>query len=369
MDTRAKQALMKSIISGECITREFPFEQVTTTCGGRKTTGSPTKAIYRWWGYKTARALFHEKGIVQDCHFDLIHWKGMDRLMRTKFPRMLKVFLAKHVSGCCGVNAYLSHWDESVENVCNSCKGPNEDIYHITTCPDKDRTTFFQSCVDDVVKWMKKARTDPVIAGLIESYLRNRDSLSMRTGARPFLGQKYALLIKYHDELGWRNFTEGRFVTLYVELQREYIRGIETYQTAESWAVGLMEQLIRLTHRQWCYRNCKIHFKRSDGRTALQHEEIVEKVKDLMWTDPGDLLPEDRPLLEEDFEELAASTAADREFWVASMETAIAAAGHVRLKRRRDRLEAASGMENTVSDDPSVDTEGSIRFRRRRKKN
>ena len=59
---------------------------------------------------------------------------------------------------------------------------------------------------------------------------------------------------------------------------------------------------------------------------ALQHEEIVEKVKDLMWTDPGNLLPEDRPLLEEDFEALMASTAADREFWVASMETAIAAA-------------------------------------------
>ena len=156
---------------------------------------------------------------------------------------MLKVFLAKHVSGCCGVNAYLSHWDESVENVCNSCKGPNEDIYHITTCPNKDRTAFFQSCVDDVVKWMKKARSDPVIACLIESYLCNRDALSMHTGARPFIGSKYALLIKYHNELGWQNFTEGRFVTLYVELQREYIQGIDTYQMAESWAVGLMEQL------------------------------------------------------------------------------------------------------------------------------
>ena len=128
--------------------------------------------------------------------------------------------------------------------------------------------------MDDVVKWMKKARTDPVIAGLIESYLRNRDSLSMCAGARPFIGSKYSLLTKYHNELGWRNFTE--------ELQREYIQGIETYQTAESWAVGLMEQLIRLTHRQWCYRNSKLHIKKSDGRTALQHEEIVEKVKDLM---------------------------------------------------------------------------------------
>ena len=51
---------------------------------------------------------------------------------------------------------------------------------------EKDRTAFFQACVDDVVKWMKKARTDPVIAGLIESYLRNRDTLSMCAGAQPF---------------------------------------------------------------------------------------------------------------------------------------------------------------------------------------
>ena len=51
------------------------------------------------------------------------------------------------------------------------------------------------------------------------------------------------------------------------------------------------------------------------------------------------------------------------------METAIAAAGHVRLKRRRDRLEVASGSVNAECDDPGVDTEGSIRFRRRRKKN
>ena len=138
-------------------------------------------------------------------------------------------------------------------------------------CPEKDRTAFFQACVDDVVKWMKKARTDPVLAGLIESYMRNRDTISMRAEAWLFIGSKYSLLIKYHDELGWRNFTKGHFVTLYIELQREYIQGIDTYQTAKSWAVGLMEQLIRLTHRQWCYRNLEASLqdeRRSYGATT-----------------------------------------------------------------------------------------------------
>ena len=96
----------------------------------------------------------------------------------------------------------------------------------------------------------------------------------------------------------------------------------------------------------------------------------MEKIKDLTWTDHGDLLPEDRPLLEGDFAALAVSTATDKEFWVASMETAVAAAGgHVRLKRRCDRLEVARRSVNAVNGEPSVDTEGSMRFWRRRKKN
>lgn len=51
----------------------------------------------------------------------------------------------------------------------------------------------------------------------------------MRAGARP-TGAKYC-----YEQLGWRNFTEGRFVSLYVELQQDYLQGIETYQTTESW--------------------------------------------------------------------------------------------------------------------------------------
>ena len=44
-----------------------------------------------------------------------------------------------------------------------------------------------------------------------------------------------------------------------------------------------------------------MHFKQSDGRAISQHEQIMEKIKDLPWTDPDDLLENDRALLEEDF--------------------------------------------------------------------
>ena len=72
---------------------------------------------------------------------------------------------------------------------------------------------------------------------------------------------------------------EGRFLSYYVQLQRDYLRDIDTYTTAESWATGLMERLIKITHRQWLYRNSTVHFKSKDGRTLAEHEKIKRKRK------------------------------------------------------------------------------------------
>ena len=150
----------------------------------------------------------------------------------------------------------------------------------------------------------------------------------MQSIASPFLPAKYHLLIKYHDTLGWTNSLEGRVFSYFVQLQREYIPTCDTYQTAETWALGFMEHLICITHRQRLHRNAKVHFKRSDGRTISQHEQIMEKIKELLWTDPEELLDDDKALLDEDFEQLGLATTTNRELLVASMEAATSAAEH-----------------------------------------
>jgi len=61
MDAVAKSALLEAIATREFISSDFPFEQVTLSCSGVKAAGSPTKAIYRWWGSRTVRELFHSK--------------------------------------------------------------------------------------------------------------------------------------------------------------------------------------------------------------------------------------------------------------------------------------------------------------------
>ena len=54
----------------------------------------------------------------------------------------------------------------------------------------------------------------------------------------------------------------------------------------------------------------------------------MTKIKDLLWTDPDDMLEDDKAFLEEDFEKFGSSTGTNREFSVASMEAAISAAEH-----------------------------------------
>ena len=62
--------------------------------------------------------------------------------------------------------------------------------------------------------------------------------------------------------------------------------------------------------------------------TEAQHLESFSKVRDLMYTYPRDLLPKHRYLLEEDFARLGEGSSLAREYWVGSMEAALAAATH-----------------------------------------
>ena len=78
----------------------------------------------------------------------------------------------------------------------------------------------------------------------------------------------------------------------------------------------------------------------------------MAKVKDLLWTDPDDILEDDKALLEEDFEKLGSSTVTNRELWVASIETDILASEH---KRQRDNNTTGSvNSRDHVLRDPDL---------------
>ena len=93
-----------------------------------------------------------------------------------------------------------------------------------------------------------------------------------------------------------------------------------------------------------------------------------------MWTDPDDLLPMDRALLSEDFTKLAKADAGDQAYWIAETEVAIRAAEHAYQRENtdcpytRERQNSGTTREPREELDPEIDTEGSMRYRRRRRR-
>ena len=70
-----------------------------------------------------------------------------------------------------------------------------------------------------------------------------------------------------------------------------------SWRTAEWWAKQLMKRLLSITHKQWLHRNAKVHIKKRDGKTQVEHHEIMKKVRRMLRTDPMELLERDRHLL------------------------------------------------------------------------
>ena len=142
--------------------------------------------------------------------------------------------------------------------------------------------------------------------------------------------------------------------------------------TAEYWSRGLIRRLVQITHRQWIYRNSTVHHKVHGSLSQAQHDHLMDTIEDYLHIDPMTLLPEDRGLLDVDFDKLAESTVVDQETWVSEMSTAVSAAAHIRNGSRqalRSRFCSGPNPRATIMEEVvEVDNEGSIRWRRRRRR-
>jgi hypothetical protein len=331
VDKLAKVGLIAGVTDDDYISSDFPFEQLRVSIDGKKVTGSLRSAFNQHWSHRTAREFFHERGIVSKYEFHLIWWDGVEKAM-FGFPQMFRTFVTKQCSKFCGTNRQLARIDPTIANICPSCGQNDESSKHITRCKDPGRRAMLEHTVDELRTWMATTPTNPHLHNMIARYLLAQDSKPMVAcvaSHSPMLQS----LAEVQDKLGWDNFVEGRISTCFVEAVRQDLEKHKARTTPERWCQTLVSKLLQLTHKQWLFRNSHVHYKKLEGLTAQQHEKIFDRVKELMWTDPSELLSKHKYLLEEDFQMLGETSSGQRQNWIASMESALAAAKHVRAGR------------------------------------
>ncbi len=106
VDRLAKKALMAAQSTDKCIESAFPNEQIWISMGGGKVTGSLKSELEVFWGRSTAKKFFHKKGLVSSAHFDSVLLLGYEQAI-SKYPKTVRTFITKQVSGWCGYNSKL----------------------------------------------------------------------------------------------------------------------------------------------------------------------------------------------------------------------------------------------------------------------
>ena len=381
VDSYAKSALVDGVMSRDFISSSFPFEPIRIYAGSSKFTGSLRPFITNHHAKGVAKRVFgydvkRGKKLISDDDFHLVFWDVIELALKG-FPKPFMDWLSKHVTGCCGVNRFLSKWDPSVTNHCPCCGRHNEDIYHITTCNDPGRTEIFLTMVEELGEWLDLHNTPPFLRRAICQYLRHRNTKSM-TQFIPY-GTPFHAFAQVHDRLGWRSFLEGRIPTVLVQEMHSHLSTTASHLSGVDWAKGLVNFLFRITHRQWTFRNSVVHFT-VEGRTPQQHQEIIAEMERLLEVDPKTLLPRFRHLWEDrDFENLGAGSATAKLYWIDAARAAIAASAIERRRkrqRRRDFFERRATQTATDAppfspdsyEPPPVPREPGFRYKKRRLK-
>jgi hypothetical protein len=168
---------------------------------------------------------------------------------------------------------------------------------------------------------MENTHSDIHVVECLETYLLQQGEGAMVTIASPFpYLSSWAMEL---DTLGWDNLLEGKIGGELLLLQTSSMRLRGSKKHIKSWATEFIHHLLGVTHKQWLYRNARTHLRILDGKTELEHDEVMENVGRLLFTNPNTLLPQHRHLLELDFEKLGASSTTDRQYWLAHVESAI----------------------------------------------
>ena len=326
VDRLAKLALISGVAEQRFIHSVFPDELIRVTTGGIKVTGSLKKSFERHWGYKEGQALFHHASIVNSADFHLIWWDGVERAM-SAYPKRFRMWVTKQVSGCCGSNHEIARWDETVVDECPNCGCSPETSKHMTRCQHDGRMELFRLSSETVLACLVEAHADPELVDLVDEYMTAQGERSMFDCLQS-AHSKFAVLASVQDRLGWDSFVEGRISKMWLDTMAPFFAqsGIKS---ADKWGVRFVGCLISITHKQWIFRNSKVHHK-SEGLTQKQHDKLFAKVRELMCTEPSTLLPKHRSLLTENFGLLGAGPTKMRRGWVASMESALKAAARVR---------------------------------------
>ncbi len=134
--------------------------------------------------------------------------------------------------------------------------------------------------------------------------------------------QRYRVMARAQDEIGWWGFMEGMICKEIGWIQRMHAGLQASRLNAKKWGVGLVTKLLEMTHGQWFYRNIQAHDKISGTLVMLRKEELQLEIKWQQELGTAGLLDKDCHLTECNLVDLEDSSGAMETYWLLAIRVA-----------------------------------------------
>ena len=192
-------------------------------------------------------------------------------------------------------------------------------------------------------KWMQSNQTDPDLRDCITQYALGRGGVTMEEICRR-KHPRFQALGQSQDTIGWRRFMEGMISKECANLQRDFLAVREARLSISAWSMGLITNLLEITHGQWLYRNMQVHDAISGAAATRRKEEIQMEIERQQDLGADGLLEEDHYMLEINLEDLESSSGERQEYWLLAIKAARAA---LLLRQQRSNTSVAGETEAT----------------------
>jgi hypothetical protein len=245
-------------------------------------------------------------------------WVDWEILQKSATTYRKWKWLAKYITGICGVGAMLQVWKYQSHNSCPRCGTAKENAEHIVKCQAPDATNTWNEAVNNLEIWMKDNAAEPNMMEIICSSLRTWRDGTQLPFPRTEVPQIVIEAMIEQDGIGWYNFTNGFISKKWRMIQRAHLKELRSRKSPDLWIARFQRRLWDIAWTLWQHRNEFLH---NDGRTIHYQESaaITREIRKEYVMAGNGLPPSYQHLFQGDIEELVNQPIHMKQEWLKSI--------------------------------------------------
>jgi len=199
-----------------------------------------------------------------------VNWVACEKAMKDlRIGR--RHWVAKHVSGHCGVGTCMLKWKKQENDACPRC-GEQEDARHVWTCQSPEACLLRSQDLFKLRKWLKEQDTAPEISRVLMTRLT---SWSFNTRAYPQRVRDMDIrrALQEQDDIGWTNLLEGCVSQHWAVAPTNYYKWMGSRKSGRRWTIALIKKLWDVVWDLWDQQNLVLQ-RRTKTRPSCRYTNL-----------------------------------------------------------------------------------------------